>query len=207
MKVLLVNGSPHEHGCCREALGEIAAALEAEGVGSDIFWIGAKPIAGCMGCGACGKLGRCVFDGDSVNRFMEIAGEYDGYIFSSPVHYASMSGGMTSFMDRVFYSGGHKLRGKPAAGIVSARRGGTTAALDQLNKYFYIAGMPIATSQYWPMVHGNTPEEVRRDLEGMQIMRTLARNMAWLVKAFAAARAAGIEPPELEERVSTNFIR
>lgn len=207
MKVLLVNGSPHEHGCCNEALTEIAGTLRDEGLEADIFWIGNKPIAGCIGCGACRGKGKCAFRGDAVNDFIERMGDYDGFIFASPVHYAAMSGAMTSFMDRVFYSAGSELRGKPAAGIVSARRGGTTAALDQMNKYFYITGMPIATSQYWPMVHGNSPQEVREDLEGLQIMRGLARCMAWMIKSFDAAAHAGIVLPEQEPRVWTNFVR
>lgn len=206
MKVLLVNGSPHEHGCTAAALAEVAGALEGEGIGADFFWIGNKPLGGCIGCGGCRKAGKCVFGGP-VAEFTELCGEYDGFVFGSPVHYAAMSGAMTGFMDRVFYSAGGKLCGKPAAGVVSARRGGTTAALDQLNKYFYINGMPIATSQYWPMVHGNTPEEVAQDLEGLQIMRHLGRNLAWLIKCIEAGKAAGIEVPVLEPRVNTNFIR
>ncbi len=205
MKVLLVNGSPHEYGCTAAALKEVAEALEGEGIGAENFWIGNKPLGGCIGCGGCRKAGKCVFGGP-VAEFTEMCGEYDGFVFGSPVHYAAMGGSMTGFMDRVFYSAGGKLRGKPAAGVVSARRGGTTAALDQLNKYFYINGMPIATSQYWPMVHGNTPEEVAQDLEGLQIMRHLGRNLAWLIKCIEAGKAAGIHVPALEPRVNTNFI-
>ena len=145
--------------------------------------------------------------GDRVTEFIDVCEDYDGFVFGSPVHYASAGGAMTCFMDRVFYSAGSKLRGKPGAAVVSARRGGTTAALDQLNKYFYITCMPIPTSQYWPMVHGNTPAEAAQDLEGMQIMRLLGHNMAWLLKCIAAGRAAGIEPPTPEPRVNTNFIR
>ena len=208
MKVLLVNGSPHEHGCTCAALSEAADTLKGEGIGADIFWIGNKAIAGCIGCGGCGKNGgRCVFGGDKVTEFTDLVEEYDGFIFGSPVHYAAAGGAITSFMDRVFYSAGPRMRAKPGAAIVSARRAGTTAALDQLHKYFFINGMPIPTSQYWPMVHGNTPEEVRRDAEGLQIVRHLARNMAWLLRCIEAGRAAGIEPPALEKRVNTNFIR
>lgn len=206
MKVILVNGSPHEKGCTYTALCETAAALEKSGVSTEIFWVGAKPLAGCMGCGACRSKGECVF-GDRVNEFAELAKNADGFIFGSPVHYASISGAMCSFMDRAFYSGGAALRGKPAAGIVSCRRGGASAAFDALNKYFTINCMPIVSSQYWNQVHGNTPDEVRRDEEGLQTMRTLGRNMAWLLKCIEAGRAAGVAFPEREEPVRTNFIR
>lgn len=206
MKVILVNGSPHEKGCTYTALCETAAALEKSGVSTEIFWVGAKPLAGCMGCGACRSKGECVF-GDRVNEFAELAKNADGFIFGSPVHYASISGAMCSFMDRAFYSGGAALRGKPAAGIVSCRRGGASAAFDALNKYFTINCMPIVSSQYWNQVHGNTPDEVRRDEEGLQTMRTLGRNMAWLLKCIEAGRAVGVAFPEREEPVRTNFIR
>lgn len=202
----MVNGSPHEHGCTYTALAEMAEALRGEGVGADIFWIGAKPIAGCIGCGGCGKTGKCVFGG-SVAEFTDLADSYDGFVFGSPVHYAAAGGAITSFMDRAFYSAGAKMRSKPGAAIVSARRAGTTAALDQLCKYFYINGMPIPTSQYWPMVHGGTPDEVREDAEGLQTLRLLARNMAWLLKCIDAGRQSGIAPPERENRIYTNFIR
>ena len=208
MKVLLVNGSPHEHGCTNAALTEIAQTLRGEGIGADIFWIGSKAIAGCVGCGGCRKSGgRCVFGGDKVTEFTDLLDDYDGFIFGSPVHYAAAGGALTCFMDRVFYSAGARMRSKPGAAVVSARRAGTTAALDQLNKYFYINGMPIPTSQYWPMVHGNTPEEVRKDLEGLQTLRLLAKNMAWLLKCIEAGKAAGIDPPEREQKINTNFIR
>ncbi len=207
MKVLLVNGSPHEKGCTYTALAEVAKALNDCGVDTDFFWLGNGPIAGCRGCGGCRKAGKCVFGGDKVTEFTEICDQYDGFIFGSPVHYAAMSGAMTSFMDRVFYSAGSKLRSKPGAGVVSARRGGTTAALDQLQKYFYITGMPIPTSQYWPMVHGNTPDQVAEDLEGLQTMRILGENMAWLLKCIEAGRAAGINPPERQQKINTNFVR
>lgn len=210
MKVLLVNGSPHEHGCTYAALAEVAETLREEGVEADFFWIGNKPIAGCAGCGNCGRTGNCVFD-DNVNRFLEMAAEYDGYIFGSPVHYAAMSGGMTSFMDRAFYTDlcGRKRTFylKPAAAVVSARRAGTTAALDQMNKYFMISQMPVISSQYWNMVHGARPEEVKEDGEGLQIMRTLARNMAWFLKCKEAGEKMGVPMPKTERRVSTNFIR
>ena len=208
MKILLVNGSPHEHGCTRAALDEIAKELSAQGVESSIFWIGTEPLAGCIGCGACRKEGAdgC-FRKDRVNDFTAIAAEADGFVFGTPVHWAFASGAITSFMDRVFFSAGGRLRGKPAACIASARRAGTTAALDQLNKYFYICGLPIAPSQYWAMVHGSKPEDVAKDLEGLQIMRSLARNIAWMAKCFAAGKASGIDMPAPEPAVRTNFIR
>lgn len=208
MKIILVNGSPHENGCTNAALEEIAKELGKNGIESEIFWIGTDPIAGCIGCGVCRSSGgnRC-FRTDRVNDFIDIAETADGFIFGTPVHWASASGAITSFMDRVFFAAGGKLRGKPAACIASARRAGTTATLDQLNKYFYICGLPIVPSQYWAMVHGSKPEDVASDLEGLQIMRSLAKNMAWMIKSFAAGREKGIVPPALEPIVRTNFIR
>lgn len=209
MKVLLINGSPNERGCTYTALAEIEKALHAEGVDTEIFHIGSEAIAGCTGCGACFKMkcNRCVND-DVVNRALEKCEAADGVVFGSPVHYASAGGSITSLMDRMFYCGSRVLRGKPAAAVVSARRAGTTAALDQLQKYFLIAGMPVAPSQYWAMVHGNTPEEVLKDEEGLQIMRTTGRYLAWMIKSFACAKENGILPPALEkEKKRTNFIR
>lgn len=206
MKVLMVNGSPHEKGCTYTALAEIGAALEREGIPSEIFWLGVQPIAGCIGCGVCAKTGAC-FRGDIVNAFVERAAEADGFIFGSPVHYAAATGAITSFMARAFYSGGASMRFKPAAAIVSARRSGTTATFDQLNKYFTINNMPVVPSQYWNGVHGSVPEEVAEDEEGMQTMRSLGRNMAWLLKCIKAGREAGVCPPEQEKRLRTNFIR
>lgn len=210
MKALLINGSPHEHGCTYTALCEVAAALEREDIETEIFHIGSGPVRGCIGCGGCARGGRhrCVFTDDRVNEALTKAEACDGIVIGSPVHYASAGGSITSFMDRLFYAGGAQLRGKVGAAVVSARRAGTTAALAQLNKYFTISGMPIATSQYWPMVHGNTPDEVKQDEEGLQIMRTLARSMAYMMKSFALAREHGILPPEPETpKKRTNFIR
>jgi multimeric flavodoxin WrbA len=206
MKVLLINGSPHEMGCTYTALKEVAGALETCGAKTEIFWIGDKPISGCTGCRGCRKTGRCVIN-DVVNVVSDKAAEADGIIVGSPVHYAGASGAVTSMLDRMFYSSGGRFAYKPAACVLSCRRGGATAAFDQLNKYFAIAGMPIATSQYWNMVHGNTPEEVCRDLEGLQTMRTLGRNMAWLIFCIEAGKAAGLPLPEKEPKVATNFIR
>lgn len=206
MKVLLINGSPHQHGCTYTALCEVAETLKNEGVESEIFWISNKPLAGCISCGCCRNTGHCAFN-DSVNEFVEKAKDFEGFVFGSPVHYAAMSGAMTSFMDRAFYSGSSNFYLKPAAAIVSARRAGTTAALDQMNKYFYLAQMPIISSCYWNMVHGAKAEEVKQDEEGMQIMRTLGRNMAWFLKCKEAGEKAGVAMPEREQRIYTNFIR
>lgn len=206
MKVILVNGSPKEKGCTYTALSEAAKTLRECGIETEIFWVGNKPVAGCIGCGSCAKTGAC-FVKDSVNEFVEKAKTADGFIFGSPVHYAAASGALTSFMDRAFYSGSKYMKGKPAAAVVSCRRGGASAAFDQINKYFTISSMPIVSSQYWNQVHGSTPADVVQDLEGMQTMRTLARNMAWLLKCIEAGRSAGISFPDTEPVQRTNFIR
>jgi len=206
MKVLLLNGSPHEKGCTYTALAEIAKTLEADGVSAEILWLGTEPTVGCTACGACRKLGKCVHD-DVVNVAAEKLRGCDGLIVGSPVHYASASGQITCALDRLFYSCAAQLQYKPGAAIASARRAGTTATLDQLNKYFTINQMPIVSSRYWNMVHGNTPDEVRQDGEGMYVMRTLAHNMAWLLKSIQAGRDAGLPAPVQEPRVHTNFIR
>lgn len=210
MRVLLVNGSPHEKGCTYTALDEVSETLKREGIETEIFWIGIKPLSGCIACGTCGRTGNCVFD-DKVNAFLEIVGNYDGFVFGSPVHYASAGGAITSFMDRVFFtdlcSGKQSFYLKPAAAVVSARRAGTTATYDQMNKYFALMQMPIIPSNYWNMVHGLTPEDVKRDLEGLQIMRILGRNIAWFLKMKEAGIKAGVPLPEKEEHIQTNFIR
>lgn len=207
MKVLMLNGSPHKSGCTDRALREVAAVLQEEGIASEIVWIGAKPVGGCVGCGSCGRTGKCVFDG-GVNEFVQKAREADGFLFGSPVHYASASGSITGFLDRAFYSGSDAFRGKPGAAVVSARRAGTTAAFDQLNKYFGICQMPVVSASYWNMVHGSSAADVEQDLEGLQTMRVLGRNMAWLLKCIAAGRDAGVQPPrQEEEKQRTNFIR
>jgi multimeric flavodoxin WrbA len=207
MKVLLINGSPRAKGCTYTALCEVAKELENQNVETEIFHVGSKPIRGCMACGGCSNTaGVCVFNDDTVNISLEKAKEADGFIFGSPVHYAGASGQITSFLDRFFYAG-NGFEYKPGAAIVSCRRGGSTAAFEQLNKYFTISNMPIVSSQYWNMVHGNTPEEVKQDLEGMQTMRTLGKNMAWLLKSIQAGKESGVALPEKEARVITNFIR
>ena len=206
MKVILANGSPHKNGCTYTALTEIAGVLHKEGIETEIFWVGNKPISGCIACKGCFKTGKCVID-DTVNTFIEKAKEADGFIFGSPVHYAGASGAITSFMDRAFYHKAGVYQGKPAAAIASCRRGGASATFDQLNKYFTICSMPVVSSQYWNMVHGNTPDEVKQDLEGLQTMRTLGRNMAWMLKCIDAGKKAGVDFPKHEEKVATNFIR
>lgn len=210
MKVLLVNGSPHAKGCTYTALSEIQSTLDQEGVESQVFWIGNEPISGCIACGTCGKTGECVFD-DKVMEFLNLATDFDGFIFGSPVHYAGIAGNMGSFMDRAFFTDHCGKRNtfylKPAAAVVSARRAGTTSALEELNKYFLHAQMPVVPSRYWNMVHGGAPEEVRQDLEGLQIMRVLARNMAWFLKCKEAGEKLGVPLPKREQPISTNFIR
>ena len=209
MKVLLVNGGPHKEGCTYTALEEVAKELNDEGIETEIFWIGVKPISGCIACGHCYKNGKCVFN-DVVNEFAEKAKAADGFVFGTPVHYASASGAISSFMDRLFYStlsNPELFRLKPAAAVVSARRAGTTVTYDQLNKYFGMNQMPIISSRYWNMVHGATPDEVRQDEEGMQIMRILGKNMAYYLKCVEAAKEKGIKMPEQERITFTNFIR
>ena len=206
MKVILVNGSPREKGCTYTALCEVAGALEKNGIETEIFQVGAKPIAGCIGCNVCLKNGRCFVD-DPVNEFVEKAKTADGFVFGSPVHYAAASGAITSFLDLAFYGKGNVFAVKPGAAVVSCRRGGAASAFDQLNKYFTINSMPVVSSQYWNQVHGNTPDEVRQDAEGLQTMRTLGSNMAWLLKCIQAGAAAGITFPEREPAMKTNFIR
>lgn len=206
MKVILVNGSPHREGCTYTALKEVENTLIKNGIETELFWVGARPISGCLGCGACGTTGKCCIE-DSVNEFLEKAMEADGFIFGSPVHFAGASGAVTAFMDRAFYGRAAVFGGKPAAAVVSCRRGGASASFDQLNKYFTISGMPIVSSQYWNSVHGNQPEEVKQDLEGMQTMRTLGNNMAWLLKCIEAGKKDGIAFPEREPIMRTNFIR
>ncbi len=206
MKVLLLNGSPHPHGCTFTALSEVAGALEKNGIETEIFQIGNQPISGCIACGKCRDTGKCVIS-DGVNDFVEKAKSADGFVFGSPVYYASASGQISSFLDRAFYGKSAIFEGKPGAAVVSCRRAGSTASLDQLNKYFTISGMPVVSSRYWNMVHGNTPEEVVQDKEGMQVMRTLGNNIAWLLKCIELGKAQGVSFPEKEPVQKTNFIR
>ncbi|MBR2082270.1 MAG: flavodoxin family protein [Elusimicrobiaceae bacterium] len=211
MKVLLVNGSPHQKGCTYTALSEVAKTLNENNIETEIFWLGVKPISGCIACNGCDKTGgRCVLGG-IVNEFLDKCDSADGFIFGSPVHWAGGTGAITSFMDRIFYAGSRDSKQlfllKPAAVVTSARRSGTTATWDQLNKYFALMQMPIIPSRYWNNVHGYTPEQVLQDLEGMQQMRYLGRNMAWFLRCKEAAAKAGVPIPEQEPVVFTNFIR
>lgn len=205
MKVLLINGSPNARGCTYTALSEVASTLEKEGVETEILHVGQKDIRGCIGCRKCRQTGKCVFD-DIVNETAQKFEAADGIVIGSPVYFASANSTVISFITRLFYSTQFDKSMKVGAAVVSCRRGGASATFDEINKFFTISGMPVASSQYWNSVHGNTVEEVRQDLEGMQVMRTLGRNMAFLVKSIALGRAQyGL--PEKEPRVATNFIR
>ena len=207
MKVLLINGSPRPRGCTYTALNEVAKTLEQEGIETEIIQTGANAIRDCVGCGACkGNDNGCVFKDDIVNEVIEKAKSADGFVFGSPVYYAHPSGRILSLMDRLFYAGGKHFAFKPAAAIVSARRAGTTASIDAITKHFTINQMPVVSSNYWNMVHGNSPDDVMQDLEGLQIMRVLGTNMAWLLKCIEAGKNAGIEHPQTEKKIWTNFI-
>ena len=206
MKVLLINGSPHKDGCTFTALNEVAKTLEKNGIETEILYLGVKPIAGCIACGKCFEQKKCVFD-DKVNEILSRSDEFDGLVIGSPVYYAGPSGQIRAFLDRLFYAGGRRFAGKPGAAVVSCRRGGATAAFDQLNKYFTISSMPIVSSQYWNQVHGAYAEQVLQDEEGLQTMRTLGNNMAWLLKCIQLGKENGITLPEREPPVWTNFVR
>lgn len=208
MKVLLLNGSSHLHGCTDTALREVASALENAGIHTEILFLGNDPVRDCTACGTCAKVpGKCVFDDDIVNRIIEKAWEADGFVFGTPVYYAHPSGRILSILDRAFYAGKNAFVHKPAAAIASARRAGTTASLDVLQKYFTISQMPVVSSTYWTMVHGKEPEDVLKDEEGLQTMRNLASNMAWMLRCIEAGKAMGIQPPQAESGARTNFIR
>lgn len=204
MRVLLINGSPNKKGCTYTALSQVAQELEQNDVEAEIFHIGMKPVAGCIGCGKCKNTGRCFMD-DTVNQALEKAESADGFVFGTPVYFASPNGSMISFLDRMFYAG--NFAHKPAAVIASARRAGTTASLDVLLKYPCYMEMPVVSAHYWNMVHGNTPEDVMQDLEGLHTMRTIGRNMAWLLKCIEAGRQQDILPVKMESKPWTNFIR
>jgi multimeric flavodoxin WrbA len=206
MHVLMINGSPHEKGCTFTALTEVACQLEQEGITTSIEHIGHGPIRGCTACYRCFDTGYCVFTDDPVNRFVDLLVEADGLVVGSPVHYAGPNGALCALLDRVFFGKSAKYAFKPAAAVVSCRRGGASASFDRLNKYFTISGMPVVSSQYWNSVHGTTPEEVQQDLEGLQTMRTLGRNMAWLLKCLEAGKGT-VPYPEREPWARTNFIR
>jgi len=206
MKVLLINGSPHEQGCTYTALKEVADTLAGNGVEPELLWLGTAPVAGCIACGKCAGTGLCVFR-DKVNEVIGRLDEIDGLVVGSPVYYAGPAGQLCAFLDRLFYAAGDRLRNKPGAAVVSCRRGGATAAFDRLNKYFTISGMPVVSSQYWNQVHGSRPEDVLLDLEGLQTMRILGENMAWLLRSIAAGQKAGVPGPASEPWLRTDFIR
>ena len=206
MKVLMLNGSPKARGNTGLALEEIGRQLEKEGIAYEIFQLGGAPVRDCIGCGQCTDAG-CVFADDGVNAFIAKAKEADGFVFGTPVYYAHPSGRILSFLDRVFFSSGEVFAHKPGAAVAIARRGGTTASFDVLNKYFGISRMPMVGSTYWNLMHGARPGEAAQDAEGLQTMRNLARNMAYLLKCQEAGRRAGIPLPETERTSRTNFIR
>ena len=205
-KVLLINGSPHEFGRTYTALKEVADTLEKNGVETEFLYLGTKPVAGCIACGKCSQTGRCIFD-DQVNRVLDKLAEYQGIVVGSPVYFAGPTGQICAFLDRLFYCGGDRMKGKVAAAVVSCRRGGATAAFDRLNKYFTISNMHVAGSQYWNQIHGKTPAQAVKDLEGLQTMRTLGQNMAWLIKSIEAGETGRLAAPEYETRQRTNFIQ
>ena len=204
MKVLLINGSPHKNGCTYTALNEVATTLQQNGIETEIFHIGTKPIAGCIACQKCHETGECVF-ADGVNEIGARLDEFSGIVLGAPVFYAGPSGQMCAFCDRLFFANAHKMAGKLAAAVVSCRRAGATASFDRLNKYFTICNMQVVGSQYWNMVHGFTPEDVQKDKEGLQTMRTLGQNMSWLLKCIELGRKNGIMQPEYEPITFTSF--
>ena len=205
MKVILVNGSPKQNGCTYTALREVEKSLNKNGIDTKIFWLGAKPMAGCIGCGTCLEKGKCFVD-DKVNEFLEKVPNTDGFVFGTPVHFAASSGMLSSFMDRVFYGKGNLFKGKVAAGVACCRRAGTIGAFDRLNKYFTYSCMPIVSSNYWNGVFGFNALDAEKDLEGLQTMRVLGNNMAWLLKCIELGKKNGIEFPKMEKKTLTNYI-
>lgn len=204
MKVLLINGSPHKEGCTFTALREVAKALNVNGIDTEILYLGTKPIGGCIACGKCSDTGKCYID-DKVNEVIDMLPEIDGIVLGSPVYYSGPNSQFTSFLDRLFYAGSG-FDGKVGASVVSCRRGGATATFDRLNKYFMMNCMPVVTSQYWNQVHGTCAEDVLKDEEGLQTMRTLGRQMAWMLKCIELGKKSGISVPEREKPIKTNFI-
>ncbi|MCI8730321.1 MAG: flavodoxin family protein [Lachnospiraceae bacterium] len=205
MKVILVNGSSRKEGCTNAALLEVERSLKEEGIETEQFFIGNQPLADCIACGKCRKDGRCTFE-DVVNEFVEKAKNADGFVFGSPVYYAHPSGRLLSFMDRAFYSGGSVFAFKPAAAVLSARRAGTTASFDVINKYFTIASMPVVSSTYWNHVYGKEPKQVQEDKEGLMTMYNIGKNMAWMLKCIELGKKNGLEHP-VNEKILTNFTR
>ncbi len=207
MKVILVNGSGHEYGTTRAALDIVAERLNEHEINTEIFWVGNKPIMGCEGCGRCSKDGRCWYNEDTVNEFVERAEQADGFIFGTSIHFAGTTGFIKPFMDRAFCGKSKPYIHKPAAAVIAGRRAGSTSAFDDMNKYFAINCMPIVTSNYWNEVHGSKAEDVAKDEEGCQTMRILADNMAWMLRCIEAGKEQGIEAPAPEKKIRTNFIR
>lgn len=205
MKVLLINGSPNKEGCTYTALHEMEMTLQANGVETELLYLGKKPIAGCIACGNCMKTGHC-FREDLVKDIQARLEEFDGIVIGSPVYYSAPTGQLVSFLNRLFYATERRMAGKVGAAVVSCRRGGASATFEQLNQYFTICNMPVVSSQYWNSVHGFTPADVRKDKEGLQTMRVLGQNMAWLLKCIESGKRSGIEKPEYETRVRTHFI-
>ena len=206
MKTLLINGSPNEHGCTDVALCEVEGVLKKHGIETERLWLGKKPIPGCVACFNCFKTGRCV-QKDQVNEIADRIDTIDAFVIGSPVYYSGPAGQLTAFLDRLFFVNASSMAGKLGAAVVSCRRGGATAAFDRLNKYFTICNMPVVSSQYWNQIHGTTAEEARQDAEGLQTMRTLGENMAWLLRSIEAGRKAGVPAPQYEPQTLTNFIR
>lgn len=206
MKVLMINGSPHQFGCTYTALKEVSDKLNSHGIETEFVYLGTKPVQGCIACGGCYSKGKCVFD-DLVNETLDKMAQCDGIVIGSPVYYSGPNGTLCAFLDRLFYASRGQFSNKFGAAVVSCRRMGNTSSLDRLNKYFTISKMHVVSSQYWNGVHGNTPEEVMQDKEGLQIMRTLGENMAWLIKLAKSGRENGVPMPQYDKRVGTNFIR
>lgn len=206
MKVLLVNGSANGNGNTAAALKTVGEQLAKEGIDSEIFNIGALPVRDCIGCGRCNESG-CIFRDDICNSLIEKARNADAFVFGTPVYFAHASGRILCLLDRAFYAAGDAFRYKPAASLAVARRAGTTSALDELNKYMSETEMPVISSSYWNQAYGRKPHEVEEDPEGMQTLRNLGRNMAWILKSIEAGRNAGVALPESESGVRTPFIR
>lgn len=205
MKIILVNGSSRKNGCTNAALEEVARSLNEEGIETEIYFIGNEPLSDCIACRKCRETGRCVFH-DTVNEFVEKAKTADGFVFGSPVYFAHPSARLLTFMDRAFYSGGSAFAFKPAAAVLSARRAGTTASFDVINKYFTICSMPVVSSTYWNHVYGTQPQEVEEDKEGLMTMYNIGKNMAWMLKCIELGKQNGLNHPE-NKKILTNFTR
>ena len=206
MKILFVNGSPHEHGVTDRAFDEFRSIAKAEGIETETFWLGTSPILSCIACGLCRRTGRCFFE-DGVNELAALASSSDAFVFGTPVHYAGASGALKCAMGRLFYSASSALSGKPAVALAVSRRGGNVSALSEIEKFFTFSGMPIVSGNYWCILHGTTREEAEEDLEGLQTLRIAARNLVFLARAIDLAKKSGIPLPTPEEKIKTSFIR